>query len=51
MNLFLRVFTKKVLNGDVRMPSDAGKLMKLTIVAEIYVRAIADESMLLNVGA
>jgi hypothetical protein len=55
MNLFLRDFTRKgvvsviLLNGDVRIPSDAGKLMKLTIVAEIYVPAVADESMLLNV--
>jgi hypothetical protein len=57
MNLFSRVFTRKgvvsviLLNGDERIPSDAGELMKLTIVAENYVPAVVDESMLLNVGA
>jgi hypothetical protein len=33
-----------LLNGDERIPSDAGELMKLTIVAENYVPA--DKSML-----
>jgi hypothetical protein len=53
MNLFSRVFTRKgvvsviLLNGDERIPSNAGKLMKLTIVAENLVPAVADESMLL----
>jgi hypothetical protein len=58
MSLFSRVFTRKsvvpviLLNGDERIPSDAGKLMKHTIVDENYVPAVADESsMLLNVGA
>jgi hypothetical protein len=57
MNPFSRVFTRKgfvsviLLNGDERIPSDASKLMKLTIFAEKYVTAVADESMLLNVGA
>jgi hypothetical protein len=57
MNLFSRVFTRKsvvsviLLNDDERIPSDAGELMKLTIVTENYVPAVADESMLLNVGA
>jgi hypothetical protein len=40
-----------LLNGDERVPSDAAELMKLTIVAENYVPAVADEWMLLNVGA
>jgi hypothetical protein len=40
-----------MLNGDERIPSDAGELMKLTIVAENYVPAAADESVLLNIGA
>jgi hypothetical protein len=54
MNLFSRVFTRKgvvsviLFNGDERIPSDVGVLMKLTIVAENYVPAVADESMLLN---
>jgi hypothetical protein len=49
VNLFSRVFTRKgvvsviLLIGDERIPSDAGKLMKLTIVAENYVPAVADE--------
>jgi hypothetical protein len=53
-NLFLRVFTRKsvgsviLLNGDERISSDASELMKLTIVAENFVPAVADESMLLN---
>jgi hypothetical protein len=57
MNLFSRVFTRKgvvlviLLNGDEWIPSDAGELMKLLIVAENYVPVIVDESMLLNVGA
>jgi hypothetical protein len=57
MNLFSRVFTRKgvvsviLLNGDERIPSDAGELTKLTIVAENNVPAVADESMLLKVGA
>jgi hypothetical protein len=34
-----------VMNGN------AGELIKLTIVAENYVPAVADESMLLNDGA
>jgi hypothetical protein len=57
MNLFSRVFTRKgvvsviLLNDDERIPSDAGELMKLTIVAENYVPAVEDESMLLTVGA
>jgi hypothetical protein len=59
MNLFLRVFTRKgvvsviLLNGDERIPRDAGDLIKLTIVAENYVPAVADvdESLHLNVGA
>jgi hypothetical protein len=43
MNLFSRVFTRKgvvsviLLNGDEQIPSDAGELKKLTIVAENYV--------------
>jgi hypothetical protein len=37
-----------LLNGDELIPSDAGELMKLTIVAENYVPAVADESVLLN---
>jgi hypothetical protein len=40
-----------LLNGDKRIPSDAGELLKLTIVAENYEPAVADESMLLTVGA
>jgi hypothetical protein len=32
-----------LLNGDERIPSDTGKLMKLTIVAENYVPAVAGE--------
>jgi hypothetical protein len=54
MNLFSKVFIRKgvvLLNGDERIPSDAGELMKLTIIADISVPAVADESMLLNVGA
>jgi hypothetical protein len=49
MNLFSRVFTRKgvvsviLLNGDERIPRDAGELSKLTIVAENYVPAVADE--------
>jgi hypothetical protein len=38
-----------LLNGDVWIPSEAGELMQLTIVAEIYVPAETDESTLLNV--
>jgi hypothetical protein len=47
INLFSRVFTRKsvvsviLLIGDERIASDAGKLMKLTIVAENYVPAVA----------
>jgi hypothetical protein len=57
MNLFSRVFTRKgvvsviLLNGDERIPRDAGDLTRLTIVAENYVPAVADESMLLTDGA
>jgi hypothetical protein len=57
MNLFSRVFTRKgvvvviLLNDDDRIPSDAGELMKITIVAENYVPTVADKAMLLNVGA
>jgi hypothetical protein len=57
MNLFSRVFTRKgvvsviLLNGDERIPRDAGELIKLTIVAESYVPAVADESLHLYVGA
>jgi hypothetical protein len=40
-----------LLNGDERIPRDAGDLTRLTIVAENYVPAVADESMLLTVGA
>jgi hypothetical protein len=36
---------------DERIPSNAGELTKLTIAAENYVPAVADESMLLTVGA
>jgi hypothetical protein len=52
MNLFLRVFTRKsvvsviLLNGDERISNDAGELIKLTIVAENFVPAVADESIL-----
>jgi hypothetical protein len=46
-----RVLSVILLNGDKRIPSDAGELMKLTIVAENYEPAVADESMLLTVGA
>jgi hypothetical protein len=57
MNLFSRVFTRKgvvsviLLNGDERIPRDAGELINLTIVAENYVPAVADESLHLNGGA
>jgi hypothetical protein len=40
INLFSRVFTRKsvvpviLLNGDERIPSDAGELMKLTIMCQ-----------------
>jgi hypothetical protein len=57
INLFSRVFTRKgvvsviLLNGDERIPTDAGELIKLTIVAENIVPAVADESSHLNVGA
>jgi hypothetical protein len=57
MNLFSRVVTRKgvvsviLLNGVERIPSDAGELMKLTVVAENYGPTVADESVHLNVGA
>jgi hypothetical protein len=50
----LVVFTRKggvsviFLNGDERIPSDAGELMRLTIVAENYVPVVADESVLFS---
>jgi hypothetical protein len=57
MNLFSRVLTRKgvvsviLLNGDERIPRDAGELINLTIVAENYVPAVADGLLHLNVGA
>jgi uncharacterized C2H2 Zn-finger protein len=57
MNLFSSFFTRKgvvsviLFSGDEWIPSDVGELMKLIIVAENYVRAVANESMLFNVGA
>jgi hypothetical protein len=57
MKLFSRVFTRKgvvsviLLNGDERIPSEAGELMKVTIVSENFVPIVADDLILLNVGA
>jgi hypothetical protein len=40
-----------ILLNDEWIPRDAGELIKLTIVAENYVPAVADKSLHLNVGA